>query len=90
MDLNPLPDGAVLVVSKPEQRNNLRDRMMDRVCLQELQELLVLLERYNSQLLPVPKNIIERLCKTFDKIYKINNPSDELNELVERSLAYVE
>jgi len=90
MDLNPIPEGTVLVVSKPEKRNNLKDRTMILRCIQDLQKLIESLERYTSQRLPIPTNLMEKLCQIFDKYDKINNPSDELNGLIEEALRYVE
>jgi len=90
MDLNPLPRGAVLVVSKPEKRSSLKDRAMNLRCVRDLQSLVEGLERYTAQGLPVPPSLMEKLCQIFDKYYRISSPSDELNRLVEEALRYVE
>lgn len=90
IDLNPPPAGNLLIISEPEQRTNLRDRMMNQMCVQELQGLVDSLDSYHAQSLPYPKKVMEGLCRVFDKSYKIVNPSDELNALVEEALKYVE
>lgn len=90
MDVNPAPDGVVLFVSRPEGRSDLKDRMVIQICVQELQELVDGFGRYHAQGLPFPRSLMERLCRVFDKCYKVSNPSDELNRLVEEALNYVE
>ena len=90
MDLNH-KDRSIFIVEKPERNNlSVKGRMLTMICTQELEDIIPVLNRLRENDRKIHKSVLERLSKTFDKCYKINNPSPELNALIEEALRYVE
>ena len=90
MDLNPV-NGMFLVVEKRNARDpSIKDRVLNMVCIQELQELIPVLKRSQSDEFTLQSGFLEKLRKTFDKYYRVNSPTDTLNALIEEALKYIE
>lgn len=90
MDLNPV-DGTILVVEKNSLRDSsIKDRMLNMICIQELQEFVPVLKRSKEEGFKLHRVFLDRLRKTFDKCYKVGEPTEELNRLIEEALEYIE
>ena len=90
MDLNPV-NGTVLNVEHPRKNGvSLKDRMLDMICVGELNDMIPSLRKTRERGYDIHKNLLEGMRKIFDKCYKINEPSDELSRLIEEALSYLE
>lgn len=91
IDVNPPPMRNPVILEKLERRDNSpRDRMLSMICKKELEEIIPALKTLSDNHREIPKRLLEKLTKTFDKCYKITTPSEELNLLILEALEYVE
>ena len=88
IQINPT-DRVIVNLENPERRDvSVKDRMLTLICTQELEEHIFTLKSLNGA--KVHKKFLGRISKTFDKCYKISNPTDELSNLIEGVLKYVD
>lgn len=90
MDLNPV-DGAVIVIERPVTRDlSMKDRVLTLMCVQEFEALLPTLKRMKEKGVSFNKKFLTKINRMFDKYFKISSPGDEVKELAEEVLTYLD
>ena len=90
IDYYPVDGNVFIVENVVENGKSLKDRMLNHNCVTELKDALHKIRLTTKQGIPLHIKQRESLVKVFDKCYKIENPSDELSDLIEEALSYVE
>ena len=89
MEVNPI-DGLLVMVNSPENRKvNRDDRMLDIICVGEVESFIKEVKPLVEQGCKLHKSKAVKLFKILNKSKKIKNMSNKLDKLLDEALEYV-
>lgn len=89
MDINPPPVMRLNVIKQNHEPNSLKDKMLNAICVEDMQGVIPNLRRRHRENLDIPKSQLKYLMKLFEKCRKVEKPTKELNNLIEEALDYL-